>query len=46
MLKNKEIKLEDQYNLYEKDYKFQFKNPNNVEFYGLTYPKNATLADI
>lgn len=46
MTKNKDIKLEDQYNLYEKDYKFQFKNPANVEFYGTSYPEHATLADI
>lgn len=38
ILKNKDIKLED--------YKFQFKNPANVEFYGTSYPENATLEDI
>lgn len=46
ILKNNNIKLEDQYNLYEKDYKFQFKNPANVEFYGTSYTENATLEDI
>lgn len=46
ILKNKDIKLEDQYYLYEADYKFQFKNPANVEYYGTSYPENVTLADI
>ena len=46
MNKNLEIKLDNQYDLYEKDYKFQFKNPENVIYFGDTFPENATLKDI